>query len=109
MMYRQNEAKNSSLKRNTSYIGERIEEKVRRILTSKEPIKDGAPLVYTDRKDGVRPEYDIRTDRFELAVAAMDTVSKQHLAKRDAGLKPKEDGIPEPTGGAGSAVAEPAA
>lgn len=65
-----------------SYVGETIEAKVRRIVNNKEPIKDGAPLIYTDRKDGVLPGYNIRTDRFDVAVEAMDKVTKSKLAKR---------------------------
>ena len=44
------------------YEAESIEEKVRRILDENEPITDGAPIIYTELKDGVRPEYNIRTD-----------------------------------------------
>ena len=67
--------------------GETIEEKVNKILTQNEPIADGAQLNYTERKDGVRPEYDIRTDRFEHAIDAMERVTKTHLAKREERLK----------------------
>lgn len=66
-----------------SYQGETIEAKVRRIVNNKEPIKDGAPLIYTERRDGVQPSYNIRTDRFEVAIDAMQGVSKAHLAKRE--------------------------
>lgn len=65
-------------------IGETIETKVRRITQNKEPIKDGAPILYTDRSEGVRADTDIRTDRFEIAVEAMDKVTQSHLAKREA-------------------------
>lgn len=76
---------------NEGYEGESIEEKIDRILNNNEPISDGAPLVYTERKDGVRPEYDVRTDRFELAVEAMDKVAQSHLAKRQEYLKVVRD------------------
>lgn len=39
---------------------------------------------YTERSEGVRPEYDIRTDRFEIAQEAMDKASKSIRAKREA-------------------------
>ena len=71
------------LKINESREGETIEEKVNRIVNNKEPIKDGAPLVYTERKDGVSAGYNIRTDRWEVAVQAMDKVNKTNIAKRD--------------------------
>lgn len=54
--------------------GEYIEEKVRRITESGEPIGDGAPIIFTERKDGVNPAYNIRTDRWEVAQNAMEQV-----------------------------------
>ena len=56
--------------------GESIEVKIRRIMDEKEPITDGAPIIFTDAKDGVRPEFKPRTDRWEIAIDAMDKVSK---------------------------------
>lgn len=63
--------------------GETIEVKMDRITTNKEPIKDGAPRIYTERKDGVIAAYNIRTDRFEIAADAMDKVQASIQAKRD--------------------------
>jgi len=49
-----------------------------------EPITDGAPLVYQEAEDGKpKDEYNIRTDRWELATAAMDKVHKAAKAKGD--------------------------
>ena len=48
---------------NNVTIGETIETKVKRITTNKEPITDSAELIYTERKDGVQPNYNIRTVR----------------------------------------------
>lgn len=90
MSYRKQKIQKTTLRANTSYEGETIEQKVARITQNKEPIKDGAPLIYTDRKDGVKEAYDIRTDRFEIAIEAMDKVSKAQRAKREA--KPKTIG-----------------
>jgi len=89
------------LKINNSTQGETIEQKVERILDNKEPIKDGAPLVYTDRKDGVLAGYNIRTDRWEVAVEAMDKVAKAVTAKRDnkAKMEVVKDGGAEPIQG----------
>lgn len=61
--------------------GESIENKVRRITENNEPITDGAPIIYTNRDDGVLPAYNIRTDRWEVAQAAMDAVNQANLAK----------------------------
>jgi hypothetical protein len=95
--------------------GETIEQKMARILHNGEPITDGAPEIYTERRDGVGAEYNIRTDRWEMAAEAMDLKSKNIQAKRDAKaearknkeseakvvkLKPKkDDGKPESTNG----------
>ena len=72
---------------NNSVEGETIEMKIERITVNKEPITDGAPLIYTERKDGVLAGYDIRTDRFEVAIDAMDKVSKTNQAKREERAK----------------------
>lgn len=90
-MYKYKKAINTSLTVNTSYTGETIEQKIDRILNNKEPLSDGAPLIYTDRSEGVKPEHDIRTDRFEIAVEAMDKVSKAKLARREENQKAKEE------------------
>lgn len=67
---------------NESVEGETIETKVERIMNNKEPITDGAPTIYTERKEGVIPEYDIRTDRFDHALDMTDSITKQALLKR---------------------------
>lgn len=99
-------ATRTSLKINESYEGETIEQKVVRITQNKEPIKDGSPRVYTERKEGVRADMDIRTDRWEVAVDAMDKVQKDKVAKREAAMgKKAKEGMKaeEKTGGESSA------
>ena len=72
--------------------GESIENKVRRITENNEPITDGAPIIYTNREDGVLPAYNIRTDRWDVAQAAMDAVNQANLAKsKNYGKIDKED------------------
>lgn len=83
-MYKPAKLIRTSIDRNKAYVGETLEGKIRRIVNNKEPITDGAPLIYTERKDGVMPEYDIRTDRFEIAIDAMDKVTTAKIAKRQA-------------------------
>lgn len=61
--------------------GESIEAKVKRITENNEPITDGAPIIYTNRDDGVLPSYNIRTDRWDIAQEAMDAVNQANLAK----------------------------
>ena len=61
------------------YEAESIEEKVRRVVNQNEPIEDGAPIIFQERGDGVKPEFNIRTDRWEVAIEAMDKVSAEEL------------------------------
>jgi len=82
-MYKKVTYAKTDLNVNKSTEGETLEQKIERILDNKEPIKDGAPLIYTDRKDGVQPGYNIKTDRWEVAIDAMDKVSKAVAAKRE--------------------------
>lgn len=83
----------------TVYEGETIEDKVNRIVNNGEPITDGAPIIYTEKKDGVLPEYDIRTDRWDIAIDAMNKVNMDRFAKRENKIElkdvpDKKDGSP---------------
>lgn len=106
-MYKRIKRSKTTIKVNTSLEGETLEQKIRRIVNNKEPIHDGAPLIYTERKNGVEPQYDIRTDRFEIAVEAMDKVSATHIAQRQKrlgeqaqeGMKKEKDGEAKPIQG----------
>lgn len=86
-MYYQNKPNTGGFRVNTSTEGETIEAKIRRIMQNKEPITDGAPLIFQERGDGVDPATDIRTDRFALAAEAMGKVTKDTIAKRKGGPK----------------------
>ena len=61
--------------------GELIEEKVARLTQEKSPINDGAPIIYTEKKDGVLPQYDVRTDKWDIAQSAMDLANASKIAK----------------------------
>jgi hypothetical protein len=76
---------------NDSIEGETIEQKVMRIVENNEPIEDGAPIIFTARKDGVLPAYDVRTDRFEIAIEGMDYVARSNFARRQDYLKAQEE------------------
>lgn len=97
--YTLNGITNSGLHVNNSNEGETIEEQVERMVNNNEPIEGEAPLTYTERKDGVLPEYDIRTDRFEIAIDATDKIQASYSARREERLKPKENDKVEPTQG----------
>lgn len=82
-MYRTQKIKRSELEGVKTLEGETIENKIERIVQNKEPIKDGAPEIFTERKDGVISAYNIRTDRWEIAADAMDAVQRSVEAKRE--------------------------
>lgn len=72
--------------------GESIEEKVRRIVDNNEPIEDTAPMIYTERKDGIQQEYNIRADKWDIAQEAMQQVNeskRRMIANKIA----KSDGV----------------
>lgn len=75
---------------NEYYEAEPIERIVERVTYTNEPIEETAPLIYTERKDGVLPQYDIRTDTADLAIEAMELVTKNHLMKREQRIAERE-------------------
>lgn len=97
-MYKTPKYQNTTLQVNNSTIGETLETKIERILTNKEPIKDGAPILYTERKQGVLASTNIKTDRFEVAIEAMDKVSKSYKARREERQKPTKEETGKDTG-----------
>lgn len=62
--------------------GERIEQKIKRIMNNKEPISDGAPLIFQERESGVQPDYDPRTDKWEMALDATDRIQREKIKER---------------------------
>jgi len=82
-MYKASNYSHTGFKVNQSTQGQTLEEKIDRITTNNEPIKDGAPLIFTEKSEGVKAGYNIRTDRFEIAVDAMDKMLKSSIAKSE--------------------------
>lgn len=113
-MYKYKKTQPTTLKVSQAYEGETIEQKVDRYINNKAPITDGAPLLYTERKEGVLPQYNIRSDRFEIGVDSADKLTKSRLAKREERHKAKvvkmeekpnetnKIGGPEPAQGTGN-------
>lgn len=97
-MYLKPNFRKTSVSRNEATEGSSIEEKIERIVNNKEAITDGAPIIFTERNEGVLAAYNIRTDRFEIAIDGMDRVQKSYQAKRDekANLKVVESSEKEP-------------
>lgn len=71
-----------------TYQAEPREVKLRKIISGEaNNMEDGVfPIIYTEKKDGVLPEYDIRTDRFEVAIDAFDKIN-QSVANQTAKSK----------------------
>ena len=63
---------------NLTYQAEPREVKLRKIINGEaNNVEDGVfPTIYTEKKDGVQPEFDIRTDRFEVAIDAIDKINQ---------------------------------
>lgn len=87
------------------YEGETIENKVRRVVDNNEPISDGAPIIYTNRDEGVIAGYNVRTDRWDVALMAMDAAYKVNVArsKDQAKVPEKQDGSAASTSSSGGA------
>ena len=66
---------------NESVEGQSIEEKMRETTMNGQPIESAAPLLYTDKRDGVLPQYDIRTDRWDIALQTTDKITRTQIAK----------------------------
>lgn len=62
-----------------TYQAEPREVKLRKIISGESnKMEDGVfPTIYTEKKDGVLPEYDMRTDRFEVAIDAIDKINQE--------------------------------
>lgn len=59
--------------------GETLIKKIQRILDENEPLTDGAPMIYTPKEAGVRDDCNVRTDKWTLAMNAMDRVNNYKL------------------------------
>lgn len=74
------------------FAGESIEEKMRRVTREGMGSEETAPVIFTERRDGVLPAYDVRTDRFEIAARAMDKMRSASILKRVGGVTGEGDG-----------------
>lgn len=81
---------------NLTYQAEPREVKLRKIINGEaNNMEDGVfPTIYTEKKDGVQPEFDIRTDRFEVAIDAIDKIN-QSTAEQIAKNKGETEAVKE--------------
>lgn len=105
-MYKKPKMRNGTIVAIRAIEGEALEDKVKRILQNDEPISDGAPEIFTERKEGVKPEYNPRTDRWDVALEAMDKVQGMKAAKR-ADMNVIKGGESDEKGGKNDGGAEP--
>lgn len=79
---------------NLTYQAEPREVKLRKIISGEaNDMEDGVfPTIYTEKKDGVQPEFDIRTDRFEVAIDAIDKIN-QSVANEIAKTKGETEAV----------------
>lgn len=79
---------------NLTYQAEPREVKLRKIINGEaNNMEDGVfPIIYTEKKDGVKPEFDIRTDRFEIAIDAIDKIN-QSIANEVAKNKGETEAV----------------
>ena len=73
-----------SLTGGVEYTATCIEVDIQRMINNKEPLTGTAEAIYTERKEGVIPTYNIRTDKFEIMADSMDKVSELHGLQREA-------------------------
>lgn len=90
-MRKGNYQKTELIANNEVYNGQSIERYVEQAETSKQPIEGGSPEIFTPRSEGVKAEYNIRTDRWEIALKAMDKVSGSIAAKRADYIKQQSE------------------
>lgn len=86
-MYKQNKMQKSTIVVNEAVEGESIEMKMQRIVSNKEPISGDVTLNYTERREGVLPGYDPRTDKWDEAIEAQDKRAALKLEQRKERLE----------------------
>lgn len=93
--------KGTLLNVNTSEPAITIEEKMRRIMKGEEESAGARQPYYTDRKDGVLYETNIRSDRMEAMMIAQDKLTRETLSKRAEYYKEKDITATQSTEGTG--------
>ena len=89
----------SNIKIETTFVdGTPIEKQIANAMSVQEPIDNSSPIQFTKRSDGVLPDFDIRTDKWDVAQKAMTAVADkvrqnrisklQDIAKGDDSVTP---------------------
>ena len=75
-MYKVRQLPTTGIKRNVSTVGETIEDEVYKMVYEKNIPSAQKSIIFQERKEGVQPAYNVRTDKFDIALDAIDTVTK---------------------------------
>ena len=90
----------SKIKIDTKFLdGQTIEVQIARAMSVNEPIDNSSPLQFTKRADGVLPDFDIRTDKWEISQRAMTAVAdkiRQNRTKKLQDLAKSNENVPAP-------------
>lgn len=89
MPYKKNKIQKTSLTGIKLVESENMIQRMRRLFANNEPLDEGATPIYTMRKEGVREDTDVRTDRHEAAIIVKDSKTRMKIAKRD-GIIPEK-------------------
>lgn len=90
----------SNIKIDTIFVdGTPIEKQIANSMSVQEPIDSSSPIQFTKRSDGVLPDFDIRTDKWDVAQKAMTAVADKVRQNRISKMQDiaKGDDIVTPT------------
>jgi len=62
-----------------TFDGIPLEDKIRKWLQNGDTIEADCPMLYLNKSDGVKPETDIRTDRFDIAIDTTTNYSRKRV------------------------------
>lgn len=79
------------IRKNETYEAKSIETMLAERMEGQDIEMGGKALLYTEKKDGVIPETNIRSDRWDLAMMALDSVERSRIARRDGTGDVKKD------------------
>lgn len=85
----------TSITQNETYIATCLAEKLRKkmegISNDGVEIDESIPIIYTEKKAGVLPSTNIRTDRFEVAREAMEKINRAEAERYAKVMEKKKE------------------
>ncbi len=80
----------TSIEVEITYSAETLEETIQRRLKNKEPMDDNIKLLYTPITEGVKSGFNIRSDRWDIALDAINKIEKSKTVTT-LNVLPKEE------------------